>query len=379
VFSNQIFTMPTLVIQLPNLPPVEHVLREDTVTIGRMKGNTIALDDISVSLSHARITRKDGDYFLKDLNSTNGTMLNGQSVTEARLRDGDHVKFGEVTGRFYATAAPLSPSVNAPSATVAPVTAPATPPPSAPSAPVPAPQPIVAPLPTSSSPQVAAPSVAQPEPAKKSFPMVPVLIGVVVVAAAGLLVWKFFFSDAKESTAAPPSMASATSVPGKAKLTNPPALSGSATSSVASTKAMPRDVPALVQFLKSDDVTERRRAAAMLNSMGVAAKDAVPELREAIKDPDAEVRMWSALSLINNNVYDKATVPILVQLLHHESPVLRQVACLSLALIPYEEQEKDPVISALTETANKDDSAEVRSAAVSAMKIIVAPSAPPSR
>src|ERR1700722_13212386 len=81
--------MPTLIIQLPNMPPVEHVLKEEAMTIGRMNGNSIALDHSSVSLSHAKLTRIGGDYFLKDLNSTNGTMLNGQSIAEARLRAGD--------------------------------------------------------------------------------------------------------------------------------------------------------------------------------------------------------------------------------------------------------------------------------------------------
>src|SRR6516164_5135088 len=92
--------MPTLIIQLPGLPSVEHIVRENTITLGRMKGNSIALSDSSVSLSHAKITRVGDDFFLKDLNSTNGTMLNGQSISEARLRDGDQLKFGEVIAYF---------------------------------------------------------------------------------------------------------------------------------------------------------------------------------------------------------------------------------------------------------------------------------------
>jgi HEAT repeat protein len=234
---------------------------------------------------------------------------------------------------------------------------------------------VVAPVPTPTVPQVASTIPAQPKPAKKLFPMIPVLVGFVVIAAVGLLAWKFFLSGSSEPVADAKPVALVPSAPAKVIPSEKPSASSPtsvvASASSATAKAMPRDIPTLVQFLKSDDVTERRRAAAALNSMGVGAKDAVPALREAIKDPDAEVRMWSALSLINNNVYDKATVPILLQLLHHESPVLRQVACLSLALIPYEEAEKDPVVATLTEAANKDESAEVRSAAISAMKIIV--------
>jgi HEAT repeat protein len=80
--------------------------------------------------------------------------------------------------------------------------------------------------------------------------------------------------------------------------------------------------------------------------------------------------MWSALALINNKSYDKATIPILVQVLRHENPTLRQVACLSLALIPYVDAEKETVLPALVETANKDADDEVRKTAISALKII---------
>src|SRR5689334_10512447 len=92
--------MPTLTLQLPNLPPVVHILKDDTVTIGRMRGNTIVVDDDSVSLFHAKITRKDSTFYLKDLNSTNGTALNGQSIIEARLHDCDRVRFADVSGQF---------------------------------------------------------------------------------------------------------------------------------------------------------------------------------------------------------------------------------------------------------------------------------------
>src|SRR5438445_4227313 len=78
-------SMPTLTIQLPGLPPVAHVLKDETVTIGRFKGNTIVIEDASISLMHAKITRKDGQFYLKDLNSTNGTIVNGQPIGEVRL------------------------------------------------------------------------------------------------------------------------------------------------------------------------------------------------------------------------------------------------------------------------------------------------------
>src|SRR2546421_1513742 len=92
--------MATLLVQLAGLPAVAHVLKDETVTIGRMKGNTILIEDSSISLMHAKITRKDGEYYLKDLNSTNGTILNGQPLGEARLRDLDRVRFAEITAQY---------------------------------------------------------------------------------------------------------------------------------------------------------------------------------------------------------------------------------------------------------------------------------------
>ena len=128
--------------------------------------------------------------------------------------------------------------------------------------------------------------------------------------------------------------------------------------------------------MKAADPAERRRAAAALHALGSGAKEAVPELRNALNDADADVRMWSALALVNNKSYDRGEIPILIQVLHHDNSMLRQVSCLSLALIPYEDADKDTVVAALTDTANKDEEDDVRNAAVSALKIIAPESVP---
>lgn len=327
--------MVTLTLQLPNLPPVEHVLKDEAVTIGRMKGNTIALDDVSVSLSHAKLTFRDGEYYLKDLNSTNGTLVNGQSITEVRLRDGDQVKFGEVVGHFRLSPGPVSNST-------APVA----------SAPVPA------------SPALLSQTAVKLPTARKS-PWLPLAVKVGGLAVIGLLLWKFVFSQPNlpPETAVLPEK---TSVPAATQTT---AAAAMPQNSAAETQGNER-VAALIQSLKSSDVQERRRAVTALNAMRSGALPAVPALREALNDSDSEVRIWAAMSLISNRVYDRATVPILIQVLHHENPTLRQVACLSLALIPYEEAEKEPVIAALTECMSNDANAEVRNAALSALKTV---------
>lgn len=357
--------MPTLVIQLPNMPPVEHVLKDEALTIGRMKGNTIALDDASVSLSHAKLTRIGSDYFLKDLNSTNGTFLNGQSVTEARLHDGDHVKFGEVTGRYYAALAPSTAQTVAPVASSVTASADNSPPPTTPI------HQSVATTPMSMRP------VLMTKP-KKPFPLIPVLAGLSGLALAGFLVWKFFLNSSNDLPPEAQAHQATTAVTAKPALADNSSvvtpkiiLSPAATpQNIGATSLSNQDLPALLKSLKAADPVERRHAAAGLNSLGLETKDAVPALRVALTDTDTEVRMWAALSLISNRIYDKACIPILIQTLHHENPRLRQMACLSLGLIPYDGAEKEPVIAALTECVSKDDSSEVQSAAISVLKMI---------
>ena len=73
---------------------------------------------------------------------------------------------------------------------------------------------------------------------------------------------------------------------------------------------------------------------------------------------------------VNTKNYDKSAIPILVRSLRHENPTLRQVACLSLAVIPYEAAEKDSVVPALATAAANDDDTDVRQAAYSALSII---------
>ncbi len=64
--------------------------------IGRVEGNDIAIEDDSVSRRHAEIRRSGGGYLLKDLESANGTFVNGERVKEAPLVPGDVIKFGVV-------------------------------------------------------------------------------------------------------------------------------------------------------------------------------------------------------------------------------------------------------------------------------------------
>lgn len=413
--------MPTLTIQLPGLPPVEHILREEAITLGRMKGNTIALDDGSVSLSHAKITRIGDDYLLKDLNSTNGTMLNGQSINEARLRNGDQLKFGEVVAIFRleaaksaAPAAPLA-ATDLPQAAAHTVTGLI---PTQPAAPVLKRQaPPPGPAPRAAAPAVPTPgstATASSRGAKKN-PVVllaPILGGVSAIAVVGFVIWKIVGGSPDGSASAPaptpaPKMvavqspaqkpppaaasqrtnaaartnvASVTSVTNATAPANPVAIEPVAPPPVVPPVTVQTNVPEvqpenpvladLVKALSSPEVATRRRAAEGISSFEASAKDAVPALRAALKDSDADVRMWSALALVGNQTYDKAAIPILVEALRRESPTVRQAACISLALIPCDAADKVTVVPALTAVATKDNNEEVRKDALTALRII---------
>lgn len=94
--------MPKLKIQMPEAGEVTHELVDELVTLGRVDDNTLQVEDASVSSHHAQLTRAgNGNYHLKDLNSTNGTRVNGNSVTDAQLRHGDRVRFGKIEGAYF--------------------------------------------------------------------------------------------------------------------------------------------------------------------------------------------------------------------------------------------------------------------------------------
>ncbi|MEO5721019.1 MAG: FHA domain-containing protein [Chthoniobacterales bacterium] len=80
--------------------PVVHELSEDAITLGRAPENLIQLDDPSVSGRHARFELVGEDYHLKDLESTNGTRVNGQPIQSILLRHGDRIRFGKVEAAF---------------------------------------------------------------------------------------------------------------------------------------------------------------------------------------------------------------------------------------------------------------------------------------
>jgi hypothetical protein len=69
-------------------------------TIGRSSTSSLVLDDANVSRTHAVIRPALGGWLINDLNSTNGTTVNGHRITETHLRAGDEIVFGATEATF---------------------------------------------------------------------------------------------------------------------------------------------------------------------------------------------------------------------------------------------------------------------------------------
>jgi pSer/pThr/pTyr-binding forkhead associated (FHA) protein len=95
--------MARLVLNCDGVDLVTHELVRDIAMIGRAPLNQIVIDHPTVSAQHAVLLRTGDSYWLKDLNSTNGTQINGIFVTDADLKDSDEIRFGSVKAVFAAS------------------------------------------------------------------------------------------------------------------------------------------------------------------------------------------------------------------------------------------------------------------------------------
>jgi pSer/pThr/pTyr-binding forkhead associated (FHA) protein len=72
-----------------------YLLDASETKIGRDINNEICLDDITVSRSHAIISKSSDGYSVKDLGSLNGTYLNAVSVRDSKISNGDEIQVGK--------------------------------------------------------------------------------------------------------------------------------------------------------------------------------------------------------------------------------------------------------------------------------------------
>jgi pSer/pThr/pTyr-binding forkhead associated (FHA) protein len=91
---------PKLTLILPDERPRVCILEVEYTHVGRAAGNEIPLSDPSVSNRHCIFILHNSDIVVRDLNSSNGTLVNGQAVSEAILQPGDVIQVGVVQMRF---------------------------------------------------------------------------------------------------------------------------------------------------------------------------------------------------------------------------------------------------------------------------------------
>jgi hypothetical protein len=93
-------SQPKLTVTRPDLPPVVYELDQEYTHVGRSANNEIPLPYPSISNRHCIFIHSGPDIVLRDLNSSNGTYVNGDIVSEVILRPGDLIQMGTVTMKF---------------------------------------------------------------------------------------------------------------------------------------------------------------------------------------------------------------------------------------------------------------------------------------
>src|SRR5437016_182111 len=92
--------MARLVLLSEGLTGRTYELKVDKTTVGRVEDNAFQIPETSVSSHHAELLLRGHDVVVKDLNSTNGTFINGEKITEAVLKPGQILRLGMVEMRL---------------------------------------------------------------------------------------------------------------------------------------------------------------------------------------------------------------------------------------------------------------------------------------
>lgn len=92
--------MPKMIVSIDGVVIKEVQLTKDRTTLGRRPYNDIVIDNLAVSGEHAVLQLTGNDVFLEDLNSTNGTYVNGKAVKKQLLQNNDTVEIGKYKIKF---------------------------------------------------------------------------------------------------------------------------------------------------------------------------------------------------------------------------------------------------------------------------------------
>ncbi len=97
--------MPKLIVSIDGVVIKEVQLTKPRTTLGRRPYNDIVIDNLAVSGEHAAFELMNEEVFLEDLDSTNGTYVNGKVAKQQQLHNGDNVEVGKYKIRFVDEAA----------------------------------------------------------------------------------------------------------------------------------------------------------------------------------------------------------------------------------------------------------------------------------
>ena len=92
--------MPKMIVSIDGVVIKEVQLTKDRTTLGRRPYNDIVIDNLAVSGEHAVLQMVGSEVFLEDLNSTNGTYINGKAVKKQQLQNNDTVEIGKYKIKF---------------------------------------------------------------------------------------------------------------------------------------------------------------------------------------------------------------------------------------------------------------------------------------
>jgi pSer/pThr/pTyr-binding forkhead associated (FHA) protein len=87
--------MPKIIVSIDDVVIKEVQLIKDKTTLGRRPYNDVVIDNLAVSGEHAVLQMNGTDFFLEDLNSTNGSYLNGKAIKKQQLANGDTIEIGK--------------------------------------------------------------------------------------------------------------------------------------------------------------------------------------------------------------------------------------------------------------------------------------------
>ena len=101
--------MAKLVVLSTGMTGRTHELKAEKTTIGRVEDNTFQIAEGSVSSHHCEVLLRGSDVLVRDLNSTNGTYINGEKVTESVIKPNQILRLGKIEMRLE-TDAPVAPA-----------------------------------------------------------------------------------------------------------------------------------------------------------------------------------------------------------------------------------------------------------------------------